>query len=764
MRRLLIFAAAFAVAAGVYVFFLPPTGTLLLVAAGLGVLTALAGYFLRGRLRAGYICLLGACVGLLWCVGYRAVALGSAARYDGQTREVTVCALDAPMTSRYGSSVSVELTLDGHRLESVLYLREDAPEIRPGDMLRCTAKLSLAPASLERDDNRYYRSRGAWYVLSARSGVECIAAERTALRDIPARFSAALRERIYAVFDGDAAGFVAALLTGDRSGLSRQTRNELSIAGIYHTVAVSGMHVSILLGMVMLLCGSRRGLAAGIGIPVIVFFVLMTGAPASAIRAGVMQTLVLLAPLVRREEDSLTSLGAAGLFLLMLNPWSLYDVGLQLSFASVAGILLFAGRLYRAIRKKTRQIGGVPGKLVSAAASSLSCSLASTVFSLPLSAYYFGTVSLVAPLVNVLTLWAVSLCFTAGLAIALLAFVWPGGAQGAAWLLGWFARYVLQTARLASQIPCAAIYPENFHLIVWCVFYYAVITAFLVLPRRLNVCTAAISLLVALAAALGLSSAQYHLPEFTITALDVGQGQCLLFQCGTWTAVIDCGGEDAWSAGENAARYLQSRGEYRIEALVLTHYDADHAGGAVQLIERERVERVYLPDSGDDAGLCAEILAKAVERGTEVCFVREDETLTFDGGSVRLFAPLSDKSSNDSGICVLASAGKYDMLVTGDMTAQTELRLLAEKKPGEVELLVAGHHGAQTSTSYALLGHTRPQTVLISVGEGNSYGHPSPDTLARIETVGATVYRTDECGTITIRGPRDGKTDDTSLR
>ena len=135
--------------------------------------------------------------------------------------------------------------------------------------------------------------------------------------------------------------------------------------------------------------------------------------------------------------------------------------------------------------------------------------------------------------------------------------------------------------------------------------------------------------------------------------------------------------------------------------------------------------------------------------------------MRFPGGELQIFAPLSDKSSNDSGISVLASAGEYDMLITGDMTEKTEQLLLEREDIPQTELLVAGHHGAAGSTGYALLSRLRPQTVLISVGEDNSYGHPSPQTLARIEAAGAAVYRTDQCGTITIRGPIYGKTNGT---
>ena len=761
MRRLVIFTAAFALAAAGFLFF-RNTGAALIAAGAAGVLCA-ACFFLRDRrLLAARMFLLGLCAGLLWCAGYRAVFLGSAARYDGETMHVQVTALDAPSQTAYGASVPVELPLDGRRLSCTLYLRESTDDIQSGDRISCTAKLHLVDMQTQKASDRYSQARGVWFRLSAGADTQVTRPLHVGVRFWPARFSLLLRQKISTVFDADAAGFLSALLTGDRSGLDVQTRNELSIAGIYHTVAVSGMHVSILLGMVMLLCGSRRRLAAAIGIPSVVFFVLMTGAPASAVRAGVMQLLLLLAPLVRREEDPITSLSAAGLFLLLENPWVLLDVGFQLSFASVAGILLFARRLYRALtdQKTFRTLlrrGGVRKTLAAAAASSVSCSAASMVFSLPLSAYYFGTVSLAAPLVNMLTLWAISFVFTAGLLIALLALVWTGAAYGPAWLLGWLVRYVLLTARGFSKIPCAAVYPENFYVTAWCVLLYGTVLFYVLSPVRPRLRITAASLAAALCVSLLCAYLQFHTPYFTFTALDVGQGQCLIYQRGTWTAVIDCGGS-TWNAGEDAARYLQSYGEYRVEALILTHYDIDHAGGAAQLMERQRVERIFLPRSDDAPELKETILAKAAERGTEAIFVDEDLLLSFDGGEVRIFAPVGEKDSNDSGISVLASAGEYDMLITGDMTAKTELRLLSEKEIGRAELLIAGHHGAKTSTSYALLSRLRPQTVLISVGEDNAYGHPSPEALARIDAAGAAVYRTDVCGTITIRGPRDGKT------
>ena len=216
------------------------------------------------------------------------------------------------------------------------------------------------------------------------------------------------------------------------------------------------------------------------------------------------------------------------------------------------------------------------------------------------------------------------------------------------------------------------------------------------------------------------------------------------------TTVVDCGG-DSEESGEIAARFLQSRGEFRVENLVLTHFDADHCNGAVQLLNRERVERLYLPQTEDESGLRETILTAAKNRKTAVYFVENDRVLPDCGVEITVFGPNPGKNSNETCLCVLASAGKYDILITGDLPEQAEYRMMSTHDLPDVELLVAGHHGAKTSTSAALLEKTQPETILVSVGKGNSFGHPSQEMLERTAQIGAKVCRTDECGSITIR-------------
>lgn len=168
-----------------------------------------------------------------------------------------------------------------------------------------------------------------------------------------------------------------------------------------------------------------------------------------------------------------------------------------------------------------------------------------------------------------------------------------------------------------------------------------------------------------------------------------------------------------------------------MDGLILTHFDEDHVSGARQLLERLSVERVYMPNAPEDE-TCTD-LAEAAGEGAY--FVEEDLHLTMGEAELWIFAPLSRTTSNESGLSVLFTAGECDTLITGDMNQNLERRLLATHALPDIELLVAGHHGAKSSTGTDLLEELRPEVVAVSVGV-NSYGHPAPEMLERAAQAG----------------------------
>lgn len=752
MRRLCFFAGGFTLAAAAYASALVPAAwpvcaALFALCAGL--------YALKNRYaRRAAICVLGLLAGLGWCRGYEALLLRPFAAHSGQTIPITAQVRTWPEQTAYASAVTVRLELDGRTCPAILYYDEASRPPQPGDIVACRAALTAAQVKL---------ARGSAYAISGGVRMTCSARETLQVTDgaadvtlWPAKLAGRLRQAVADAFAPDTAGYVQALLLGDRSGLSYAVRNELAIAGIYHAVAVSGMHVSLLLGVILLLCRGSRRMAALIGIPVIAFFIVMTGAPASAVRAGVMQTMVLLAPLLRRESDPPTTICTALLCLLLQNPWAILDVGLQLSVASTAGIVLFAGGVYRRLEQqpllqRLLRRRSPLSHVLRAMTTALSCTVSSMVFAMPVTCVWFGMVSLAAPVVNMLGLWLLSLVFSGGIAAALLTLLCAPLGAAAGWLLGWPVRIVLWLTHTAAKLPFAALYLENAHLIAAAVCLYALALAIALRPGRVRLAPALGAWLVLAAVCAGLSWLDYRLPAASFTMLDVGQGQCLVSRVGSDVTVVDCGGQ-ADVSGETAARYLLARGVFRVDRLILTHFDADHCNGVQQLLQRVHVRTLYVPPTEADDAMRTQLLLAAMAAGTQVCTVQEDLTLPVFGGAVTVFAPVSGKADENDGLCVLASCEKYDILITGDLDEQAEYRLLSTHTLPQLTALVAGHHGAKTSTTAALLQQTQPRAVLISAGAGNRFGHPSLLALGRIAASGAHVYRTDEQGTITIRG------------
>ncbi|MBQ9968040.1 MAG: DNA internalization-related competence protein ComEC/Rec2 [Oscillospiraceae bacterium] len=715
MRKLAIFTAAFAIMAALYVYD-AIDGWAVWLAVGMLVLSVSA----RGmRFRRASIFFLGAAMSLLWCLCYEQVFLRDIVLLDGTEQTVCVQVLEHPQETDRGA-----YAICGYDDRKVLlYGGADLLKADVGDLVTCRVTVKT------KTDDRGSRASGTVAVFYGKGGLSIEPGTMT----LPQRLRTWLQGRIDLLYKGQTRALVKALLTGDRSDLSYKIYNALSVAGLSHAVAVSGMHVSILVGMLALLFGKSSRLTAVLGIPIIVSFALMTGASPSVCRAAVMQILLLLAPLVRRERDDITSLAAAAFVLLAQDPWCIASVSFQLSFAAVAGLMLFSST----IQKKLLLLLKGPKWIRRFVASGVAATLSATLITLPLTMFYFGMVSIVGLPVNLLTLWAVELVFVWGLISCLI------GSLGTcvAFAVDILSRYILQIAVLVSKRPFSAAYVQNIPLMLCAVAGYllAVVAS---LRKSIPVRWCACAVLVLYLVGILSSHISFLRDPWHMAMLDVGQGQCVVLRIGDLTAMIDCGGSDAEDAGEYAARFLHSAGIRKIDALILTHYDDDHAGGAVQLMDRVQVDTVFLPAIGADC----EIGTLIAEAAPQVHYVSSAAEIRVPNGSITLFPPVFSENDNNAGVCVLAMAEKYDILITGDIDAMAELRLLSRWHLPQVELLVAGHHGAATSSCAPFLEAVCPQFVAISVSADNTYGHPHEEALQRFEEIGAEIYRTDLMG------------------
>lgn len=757
MRKLCTFALPCAVGILAAVCFLPEG--LLLPGALVCVLAAALGMLLRGdrRLRMVLIAL-GLAAGLAWTAVYGMIFYAPARWLAGTQGTFTATVTTYPADTRYGCSLQATLhTGRGPDVHTLLYASDEAfSTLVPGDRITFPAQLRLADTAYgEQTDT--YRAKGIYLIASAQGAPTLESSASGSIRYWPVVFAQALKDSVSRCFDQNTAPLITALLTGDKSALPGTLYSALQRTGLAHTVAVSGLHVSFLAGLVVTLLGQYRRRTAVVGLILLCFFAAVAGATPSVIRAVILQALLLLAPLVGREYDRATALSAGLLLLLLWRPYAVASVSLQLSFASVAGIYLVAGPLFQTLTARLpRQPASLPGRLGCAAgrfcAASLSTTAGALLFTTPLTAWYFGTLSLIAPLSNLLCLWAVSLAFLGGLLTALVGLILPALGQGLALFTCLPAVYLQIMAGLLARFPFASVGMEELYLPLWLLLVYAVVVLCLLRPRQIRrpaipLAACAAALCVALVCT-GLSGAR---GAVSLSVLDVGQGQSVLIHSGGHNALVDCGGSGLTDPGDVAADGVQRMGATRLDLLILTHCHADHAGGVPQLFARLKVDTLLLPRAatGEEEALREEILSLARQAGTRVVEVDADLTVTLGRAELSVFAPLGSGSTNEAGLSLLCTAGDFAALITGDMDAQVEQALLGHTTLPTLDLLVVGHHGGATSTSEQLLQTLRPKYAVISVGY-NSYGHPAQQVLLRLKEAGCAVYRTDWMGTVRV--------------
>ncbi len=743
MRWLMWFTIGFAVAcaAGVYL----NIGVFLIFA----LIVAIPLFFLRTRLaKIAAVVLLGLSVGSAWLWGYDSLYLQAAKQYDGQTVTVEAVISDYSFQTDYGIAAGGDIKLDGKQFRVRIYL-SDTESLSPGDTIRGDFRLRLTtPDSIQ--GSTYHQGDGIFLLAYVYEDVDIQPAETIPLKYYPAVLRRQITERIDNAFPRDTMAFARALLLGDGSQLSYEEDTAFKISGIRHVIAVSGLHVSILLSFVFLLSGRRRIFTTLLGIPLLILFAAVAGFTPSVVRACIMQGLMLLALLFDKEYDPPTALSFAALTMLAANPMTITSVSFQLSAGCLIGIFLFYQHIYQFLCCKMGVVKGktIKVRLLRWVCASVSVTLSATIATTPLSAFYFGTVSLSGVFTNLLTLWVVSFAFYGIIAVCAIGTVWPVASAFLAGVVSWPIRYVQFMAETMSSSVFSAVYTRSIYVVMWLVLCYCLLAVFWLGKKKRPVMLLG-CMLAGLVAALALSWLEPLLDNYRVTVLDVGQGQSILIQSEGKSFLVDCGGDGDEVVADKVAATLLSQGITRLDGLILTHYDTDHAGGVIPLLTRIKTDALYLPDVPDD-----NYIREALQRDywQRIVWIREDTILSGENMKLSIFPGNVAATDNENCQCILFQTKKCDILITGDLSTAGEQSLIDRISLPKLELLIAGHHGSASSTGFPLLEATMPEAVAVSVGKNNYHGHPSEEVLFRLRLFGCTVLRTDIGGDLIFRG------------
>ena len=545
---------------------------------------------------------------------------------------------------------------------------------------------------------------------------------------------------------GERRAVVAGIVLGEDEGLGQDLQDDFRASGLYHLLAVSGQNVMYiafgLLGLGWLLGLSRLVVELGV-LAAILGYVMAVGWQPSVVRAGVAGALASLAWLAARPRDRWHFLAVGALVLLAWMPATLLEPGFQLSFAAVAGIFVAVPRIQRRLEGYP-----VPRPLGDVLALSLACGLATA----PIAWLHFGAVPLYTVPANVLAAPVVAPLLGLGLIAAALEPVAPSAALALAWLNGWLAAYLAWCARFVAGLPFAQLTAG------WSLVGLALIVlgSFAVarLRRPLRVAVVAAALAAVLLTAGVVLGRQPALPAPTglrVVFLDVGQGDAVLLQVPEGNVLVDQGPPEA-----RVGRQLRQLGVRRLAALVLTHPQRDHVGGAADVLRRLKVDVVLDPGLVSESPDQAAALAAARTRSVPVRIVRAGSEFRLGRLRLRMLWPVEPgppgADPNDYAVVMLASYGATDLVLPADAESNVTSRLSISA----VEVLKVAHHGSADEGLPGLLDELEPHVAVISVGGGNDYGHPRSSTLGALAQVPELrLFRTDDDGRVVLES--DGR-------
>jgi competence protein ComEC len=557
------------------------------------------------------------------------------------------------------------------------------------------------------------------------------------------------------------AALLAGLLLGERSELPEAIHDSFRRAGVYHILAVSGFNVALIASTVFLaltLLRVPRKPVACIASGVLVGYALVVGAQPSVLRATLMGLLLLFAILLDREANLFNSVALAALVILLWRPGDLWEPGFQLSFAATLGILWLTPPATAFLHSR-----GWPKWLAASAAVSAGAQLAVT----PIMLSHFNQLSLIGVAANLVVVPLAGLATNLGLAALLLALVAEESAQFFFQTL-WLILLALRAAvRFASAIPGAMVHLPAPHWSATLAFSCLL----LLLPgiarsRRFLAIAGTLAVWV-----LALSLWPWIRPldgRLRVTFLDVGQGDAAFIELPEGQRVLldgGPGGERRFDVGQHVvAPFLWNRAVRRLDAVIMSHSDPDHAGGLGAVMRRFRVQEFWengLWDrgSGDLYWLVERsgIVRRSLRQGEEIRLGAALLSVLNPPASYHQGSPRGGASDENSNSLVLRlDWGGLSLLFTGDLEQEGEHALIASGQPLRHLVLKVAHHGSRFSTTEEFLKAGQPALAVISVGARNPFRHPAPEVLERLERSGAKIYRTDRDGAVLMES--DGTT------
>ena len=632
--------------------------------------------------------------------------------------------------------------------------------LKMGDVIEADGKFTVPKSSMNNggfDYAEYLKSEGVFFQCNIES--EEVDIKDHIIRPILhswTNFRLKCMSFFDKVFPEEEGAVLKAFITGNSANITDEVSESFSNSGLSHVLAVSGLHVSVFISLVVSLLklfnvSKRKQMF--FSVIAAFFFVFFTGASVSALRAGVLATFALIAKLIYRKADSFTTLSLAAAVLGLVYPLTIYSASFMLSFAATAGILLFYNTIsiffskaYKNLEKQT-----VAYKLFRNIFDSFAVGLSAQIFVTPLLVYLFSSFSVMSIISTMLVSPFLAYMLAGGILFIATSFINTTLALPFGGFIYFLAKVLIFISDYFgsfsfSKVIFGVITP--FLLLMYALFIALIFFAF----KKNKVAYTIVLISFTILSFIGLINKNINYDTAQVSFINVGQGDCALFKApGDCDVLFDSGGySESEGTGEYIiAPYLIKNGVTDVEYVIISHMHSDHIIGLIGVLDELKVDNLIIPYGQIDTEDGKEIIQKAKQKNVKlIYFTAGDKLRINDEIEITAIAPdkrqgMFAKDDNDMGIVARIDYGESSFLFTGDISSDIEkylIRTYPEKL--EADVLKVAHHGSKYSTCQEFIDVVKPEYSYIPVGK-NIYGHPTPEVISRLEDSGVEVYRAD---------------------
>jgi competence protein ComEC len=665
------------------------------------------------------------------------------------------------------------------------------PTYHYGDVLKVSGELETPP-QFEDFDYKGYLARQGIYSVIYYPDVEVLDHGQGFK---PLQWIYSLRERLSAslarALPEPQGSLAQAILLGLRGNIPDSLYSAFSRTGTAHLLAISGLHISIIIAMLLsfgiLVFGRQRSIYIWLTLALMWLYTMLAGMHPPIIRAAIMGSLFLMAEYLGRQRSAIIALSFAAAVMVGIQPYVLWSVSFHLSFLAMAGLIFLYPYFQEWGRKGIASLFGTRER-IAAAGSMITDGFAATLAAIvavgPLIAYNFGVVSLVALPATFFSLPALPfIIVTAGL-VAFVGLLASLAAQILSWLAWLFLSYLVFIVQGFDALPHSSL--EVTTISTWHVWGYYVILAVVIaaLNHRKQLADFSSRLTSGIKKVtkgipklrLGFSTKWLILPLLVVAILvwsvalttpddklhvsffDVGQGDAILIQTPNGQDVLIDGGPDPQKINLELSKKLPFW-DRTIDLIICTQPHADHITGLVEILQRYKVNQALEAEVSYNSSIYKEWCNVVEDKGIEYSIAQAGQGIDLGSGiKLEVLNPpegLFEGTSHDvdnNGLVLRLSWGLVSFLFTADIREEAELELIGQRANLKSTVLKVAHHGSETSTTSQFLAAVDPEVAVISVGADNPFGHPGSEVVERlINSVGEdNVYRTDEDGTIEL--------------